>query len=149
MCSPRHSHFIPRSHLHVRDLIALGYLVPTFDTHRVLSSKMTLIMPSSTSFVSKSRGQNLRSTKFLTNLHHHLHHTTKFLTNLHHHLRHTTNSPTNHHHPRHTSAPQIPKVRWLTTYNSHLGLCITELHHRPNTTATPTHVNSLCATKPP
>jgi hypothetical protein len=39
-------HFIPYSHLHVRDSIALSYLVPTFGTHRVLSSKTTLIMPS-------------------------------------------------------------------------------------------------------
>jgi hypothetical protein len=45
LCSPGHLHFIPCCHLRVRDLITLGYLVPTFGAHHILSSKTTLIMP--------------------------------------------------------------------------------------------------------
>jgi hypothetical protein len=41
-CSPSST---STHHLRVRDSIALGYLVPTFGSHRILSSKMTSIMP--------------------------------------------------------------------------------------------------------
>jgi hypothetical protein len=43
VCSPHLC--IPISHLCIRDSIALGYLVPTFGAHHVLSSKTTLTMP--------------------------------------------------------------------------------------------------------
>jgi hypothetical protein len=115
----------------------------------------------STSFISRNKLKNLPSIKcsirlMPTHLRHH--HTTTLLS---HHLRHTiisfiishhhlhiTNT-SNHHHLHRMWAPQTPKANWPTTYNSHHVLCTTELHLHPNTTATPIHVNSLCAMKMP
>jgi hypothetical protein len=37
---------LPSHPSHVWDRVALGYLIPIFDAHRVLSSKTTLTMPS-------------------------------------------------------------------------------------------------------
>jgi hypothetical protein len=51
--------------------------------------------------------------------------------------------------PRHKSAPQTPKARWLSTYNSHHGLCTIEQCHFQSTTATPTPTNFSCVTKLP
>jgi hypothetical protein len=59
-------------------------------------------------------------------------------------LRESTNN-----HPRHKLAPQTSKAHWLSTYNSHHGLCTTEQCHHQSTMATPTPTNFSCVMKLP